>query len=200
MRLRLTSIDEFQFLTCLKHELWGSQKARFKSWQVGDYLVFIVDKAIAGLAEVAGSSYCAEDPVWDNGLFPHRVPLKFICAFLPDNRPRLLGEIRDALTSAWGTKYGLRILNQQVLEGTHAETIVGVILSATNDLAEIKANLDTHLTQAKLAREAVSQGQKLGKPTKKAQGVEAEAEEPVESKEQESAHLKRKAHLSGSAN
>jgi hypothetical protein len=46
-------IDEFQFLTCLKHKVWGSKKARFKDWKIGDHLAFIIDKSIAGLAQVS---------------------------------------------------------------------------------------------------------------------------------------------------
>ena len=46
MRLRITKIDEYQFLTCLKHGLWGSKSARFKTWRVGDKLAIIVEKAL----------------------------------------------------------------------------------------------------------------------------------------------------------
>ena len=41
MRLRITKIDEYQFLTCLKHGLWGSKSARFKTWKVGDKLAIM---------------------------------------------------------------------------------------------------------------------------------------------------------------
>jgi hypothetical protein len=44
VRLRLTKIDEYQFLTCLKHGLWGSKSARFKNWSQGDRLAIIVEK------------------------------------------------------------------------------------------------------------------------------------------------------------
>ena len=57
MRLRLTSIDEFQFLTCLKHQLWGSKVYRFKDWEDGDYVAIIVDKALVGLAKVSGKPF-----------------------------------------------------------------------------------------------------------------------------------------------
>ena len=56
MCLRLTKVDELQFLTCVKHQVWGSKTPRFKDWKAGDYLVFTVDKAIAGLAEVSGEA------------------------------------------------------------------------------------------------------------------------------------------------
>ena len=43
MRLRVTpGLDEYQLLTCLQHDLWGSRRARFGRWQVGDLLAFRV--------------------------------------------------------------------------------------------------------------------------------------------------------------
>src|SRR4051794_27053787 len=102
MRLRLTKVDESQFLTCLKHQVWGSKNARFKEWKPGDYLAIIVDKATAALAQVSGPPYVSQEPVWDNGVFPHRIPLQFVHAMHPPNRPPILGKIRDALMSAWG--------------------------------------------------------------------------------------------------
>lgn len=77
-RLRLTKIDEYQYLTCLKHSLWGSKSARFKDWQSGDYLAFIVDKALAGLAEVVGKPFQSKQKVWDKDIYPHRIPMKFL--------------------------------------------------------------------------------------------------------------------------
>ena len=53
MAVRLTAIDDFQLLTCLKHSVWGSNTARFKSWQNGDHLAVIVNETLAALV-VAG--------------------------------------------------------------------------------------------------------------------------------------------------
>ena len=47
MRLRLSSIDEFQLLTCLKHGLWGAKMDRFGEWRQGDYLLLTVSKSLA---------------------------------------------------------------------------------------------------------------------------------------------------------
>ena len=101
MTMRLTTVDEFQLLTCLKHQVWGSKAARFKDWRVGDQLVFLVDKAVAALAEVTGEPYVSKETVWDNGLFPHRIPIRFTHAMLPESRPPVLGDIRDATRPAW---------------------------------------------------------------------------------------------------
>ncbi|OGG51979.1 MAG: hypothetical protein A3F84_15285 [Candidatus Handelsmanbacteria bacterium RIFCSPLOWO2_12_FULL_64_10] len=81
MRLRITKVDEYQFLTCVKNAVWGSKAARFNDWKVGDFLAITAEKAIAGLAEVAGEPYFSKKPVWDNGIFPHRIPLKLPMCF-----------------------------------------------------------------------------------------------------------------------
>jgi hypothetical protein len=151
MRLRLTKVDEFQFLICIKHQVWGSKNAHFAQWKPGDYLAIIVDKAVAGLAQVAGAPYVSHEPVWDNGVFPHRVPLQFVHAMLPPNRPPMLGPIRDTLTSAWGVnpqQYGWAILNQQLLDGDPAAVIVNAITQQPNDLASIQSDLEQLLVEA----------------------------------------------------
>lgn len=87
MRLRLSKIDEYQFLTCLKHSLWGSKSPRFNDWYEGDKFAIIVDKNLAALAEVSGPAFECQDKVWDNGLFPHRIPIRFIHVLASKDRP-----------------------------------------------------------------------------------------------------------------
>lgn len=135
MRVRLTKIDEFQFLTCLKNKVWGSNSPRFKDWKEGDSLVFIIDKTIAGLAEVAGKPYVSRKPLWNNSLFPHRIPLKFTHAFQKTNRFKIQNKRIDALIGASGLRYHWRILNQQLIEGDSAEIILNAIRSGQNDLS-----------------------------------------------------------------
>jgi len=152
MRLRLTKIDEFQFLTCLKHEVWGSKKARFKDWKLGDYLAFIVDKSIAGLAQVSGQPFLSQEIIWDNGLYPHRIPIKFLHVMRPQNRPLILGEIRDAITSEWGLGYGWGIVNQWVLPENSSRTIIYAITSRHNDFSDLQSNIELHLDEANQIR------------------------------------------------
>ncbi|MBE0517113.1 MAG: hypothetical protein IBX41_06985 [Methanophagales archaeon] len=187
-RLRLVKIiDEYQFLTCLKHSLWGSRTARFKNWQEGDYLAFIVDKALSGLAEVVGKPFQSKQKVWDNDLFPHRIPIKFTHVLDGDQRIPILGEVRDALTSEWGPKYGWGILNQQLLVDEPAEIIVRAMRSQSNSLSEIISNLDQYLEEAKQQRKAVTKiTRKQGRPRKETFGIE----EIFETKEEESQHSK----------
>ena len=190
MRLRLTKVDEYQFLSCLKHSLWGSTVSRFKDWQDGDYLAFIVNKGLAGYAVVAGKPFHDTKVIWDNGLFPYRIPIKFVHIIAKDERPPILGEVRDTLTSVWGPRYGWGILAQQILEDNNAQTIVRAVTSRPNNLVHTEVVLTTLLAEAKQERELSS---KLVRSRKKAQIAPKEKallppSEAFESKEEESLH------------
>jgi len=163
LRLRITKVDEYQFLTCLKYSLWGSKSARFKDWQEGDFLVFIVNKELAGFAAVSGKPFQSTDLVWDNGLFPYRVPTKFVHVLKRDQRVPILGEVRDILTSAWGPNYGWGILTQSIIQDKQAETLTKIISTHPNALTQIESELSTLLTDAKQERETAA------KKTKKTQ-------------------------------
>jgi hypothetical protein len=192
VRLRLVKVDEYQFLTCLKHSLWGSRSARFKDWQEGDNLAFIVSKALAGLAVVAGKPFHSRDIVWDNGLFPHRIPIEFVHVLTRDQRMSVLGEVRDSLISAWGHNYGWGILNQQVLTNASANTITKAIRSRPDSLAQVKSSLAQLLQEAKLEREMTPAKKKSRKKRivqttlPPVEGFETEEEESIHSQAQNS--------------
>jgi len=148
MRARLSSIDEFQLLTCFQHELWGSKSDRFSDWRLGDCLLLTVNKTLAALAHVSGKPFKSNEKVWDNGTYPFRIPIKFQIIVEPDSRPLILGEIRDVLTSVWGPNYGWGILNQQVLEGDVADKLVSAIKAAPNNIETFRKLLDDKLNEA----------------------------------------------------
>lgn len=185
MRLRLTKVDEYQFLTCLQHSLWGSKSSRFKDWQEGDYLAFIVNKGLAGFATVAGKPFHSTDIVWDNGLFPYRIPIKFVHVLKRDQRVPILGEVRDTLTSTWGPKYGWGILTQSILQDKQAETLIKTIVSRPNSLTQIESDLTTILEEAKQERNLLSK--RMKRPKRKTEKSLPSTEE-FESKEEESLH------------
>ncbi|MDP1623165.1 MAG: hypothetical protein Q8M08_12595 [Bacteroidales bacterium] len=153
MRLRVTKVDEYQFLTCVKHEIWGSNSARFSDWQVGDYLVILVDKYVAGLAVISGKSFVSQSKVWDNGLFPNRIPVKFKYLFDKEHGPQILGNIREAFVNAWTTRYGWGILNQNLIEDPNAEIIIKEIKARPSQLEAITTNLESLLIEAKTKRD-----------------------------------------------
>ena len=152
VRLRITKVDEYQFLSCLKHSLWGSRNSRFKDWQVGDYLVFTVDKALSGYAQVSGKPFQSNEKVWDNGLFPYRIPIEFKQILAPIDRIPILGDVRDILVSTWGIRYGWGILNQRIISDSSAEKIINVFASRPNDLAQTRLNLEQFLQEAEQQR------------------------------------------------
>jgi hypothetical protein len=198
VRLRITKIDEYQFLTCLKHGLWGSKSARFKTWKVGDRLAIIVEKSLAGLCEVAGPPYEAHEKVWDNGLFPHRIPVKFTHVLRPKDRPPVLGEIRDPLTEEWGPRYGWAILKQRILERPHTDIVVRAITSKPNAASEYPQALTEQLEAARLKREQAAQRRprRARPPNRPSAEEQLELQdEPVISKRDASAHTKAQSEL-----
>ena len=184
MRLRITKVDEYQFLTCLKHSLWGSKSARFKDWQEGDYLVFIVNKALAGFAVVSGKPFHSTETVWDNGLFPYRIPIKFTHVLSKDQRPPVLGEVRDILTTAWGPRYGWGIITQSVIQDNQGEGIIKAISIHPNSLARTEAELPTFLADAKQGTQISPRKKTIQRQTEKSP---QKLEEP-ESEEEASLH------------
>jgi len=154
LRLRITKVDEYQFLSCLKHSLWGSKTARFKNWQKGDYLVFIVDKELSGYAEVCGEPFKSNEKVWDDSVFPYRIPIKFRQVILRGSRIPVLGEVRDILVTQWGNSYGWGVLNQQLITDSAAEKLINAITSRPNNLAQIQSNLEQFLQEADQQRKS----------------------------------------------
>lgn len=145
--LRLCKIDEHGFLVCLKYSVWGSGRNRFKAWKIGDHLAFIVDKSIAGLAKVSGKPYYTEKVIWRNGIFPYRLPLKFIHVLSKEDRVPLEGEVMDILTSAWGKHYSWGLVMMKALPEKGAERIMLLVRSRPNSLSWYMKNVDTLLAE-----------------------------------------------------
>jgi hypothetical protein len=115
--------------------------------------VILVGKYLAGMARVAGSRFKATDTVWDNGLFPHRIPIQFEVVLRPEHRPPILGDIRDSLAAAFPSGgYGLGILNQLLVPEKAAGTIVGAMRAAHNDIDAVSQQIESLLSDAKALR------------------------------------------------
>lgn len=153
MRLRLTKVDEYQLLTCIKHSLWGSKSARFSQWKPGDLLAVIVEHKLAALGTVEGKPFVSRSPVWDNGVFPHRIKVNFTHFIEPEKRTPVLGQVRDVLTGQWGPNYGWGIQGQRMIEDVDAEFLAEAIIDRPNSVAQTKRNLEDHLARAKAARQ-----------------------------------------------
>ncbi len=153
-RVRLTKVDEVQFLTCVQRSVWGSERPRFRQWSAGDCLFFFVGHGIAGFARVVGTPFKSEERVWNHGLFPYRIPVDFIHVIRSDNRPLIRGAVHDALVSTVGKHFGWAILNQQVLPESVAKALFSAVRAKPNDLAEVLANMPAFVGQARLQESA----------------------------------------------
>jgi hypothetical protein len=196
--MRLTKIDEYQFLTCLKHAVWGSKASRFSDWYEGDKFAIIVDKSLAALAEVAGKPFESQEKVWENGVFPYRIPLRFVHVLAQKDRPPILGDVRDALMKQWGTKYGFRILNQEVLESPASDVVTKVFSAGPNALSDFQQTLSERLDEARLRRtQSASTKPRRGRPQKVPREPQRPAadEDRPESKRDSSSHTKTQSEL-----
>ncbi|MBA4496439.1 hypothetical protein ACFO25_16915 [Paenactinomyces guangxiensis] len=188
--MRIVKVDEYQFLTCFKAGLWGSHNNRFKQWKSGELLVFTVDKQIAALAEVTGEPFYSEDTIWENRLYPHRIQIKFLYVLSHENRLPILGKIRDSLTNAWGTNYGIRILSQSSLPEESSKIIAHEIRKQPNSIEFYVTNLNELLQEAKLQRqnETNEKQNKVGKSRTKRNSKRKQAELVVTQTKKEELH------------
>ena len=155
------------------HGLWGAKMDRFGEWKQGDYLLLTVNKSLAALAQIAGKPFKSDNEIWDNGLYPYRIPIRFLIVLRPHDRPLLLGEIRDVLTSVWGPTYGWGILNQQLLEGDVAEKLVSAIKTAPNSIEYFMEHLADELEEAAARRRSKAKEQSKKPPKQVVKEVKA---------------------------
>jgi hypothetical protein len=106
--------------------------------------------------------------------------------------------VRDALTEAWGARYGLEIRSQKALESPYADTVVHAITSKPNALSDYQQALAERLDEARLKREQDAQRRArrgyLPKTPSAAEQLELQ-DEPAISKRDASAHTKAQSEL-----
>ena len=141
MRLRLASMRESQFLQCVRNGLWGTEGRFLRKWTSDDMLAFIVEKEFAGLAKVSGKYFYSDQVVWSNGLYPHRIPIDFVCLLDTADRLPMQGPIRDAIMGAWGRQYGWGIVNKIELPEDVATMLVKEMSSRPNSLNVVRERL-----------------------------------------------------------
>jgi hypothetical protein len=118
----------------------------------------VVDKALAAVGKVSGKQFRGNDKVWDNGIFPYRINMDFTHYLSRDDRPPILGDIRQALIDLWSkddpkNRWGYGLLNQLLIESPQADIIVDAIISAPNALKNFDDNQETMLEEARLKRD-----------------------------------------------
>ena len=154
MRLRFLKNDEFQFLTCLKDGTLVSSSEFLEDCQVGEFIVFVVDKTIAGLAKVSGEFYSPINHVGENNLSSFCIPLKFTHAFHNKNRLKFQEKFPASLISAWGSNYERENHVQKPIHEDFAKAIINTISINKNDLSGIRAHIEQYLDRAKMNRDS----------------------------------------------
>ncbi len=123
MNTRIVKIDDLQFLICLKNELWGSNRNSFKKWKIDDRLIFSIDKKLTAVSKITDKPFYSESVVWDNNIFPYRIPINF--EIVLDKNDRIpLSEVREILAESWGKSYGWAFQCQQPLKEKNANKLL----------------------------------------------------------------------------
>lgn len=136
MKARIAKVDEQQFSNCVKHKLWGANHTFIDKWDIGELLIFSIDRKIAAIAEITGKSYMDDTVIWDNGLFWNRIPLEFRHILAPEDRIPMSDSIKEMLIKDWGPKYGWGILNKTPLNQDTTDYIISEVQSRPNSLAK----------------------------------------------------------------
>ena len=133
MKVRMAKIAKEELGNCIKHQVWGSNDDKnLKKWQIGDKLIIYIyttdgTRKLAALAEISGGVYMDDLPVWGNGVFPFRLPLKFIYTLQEKNMIPFTDEIVGILRKEWGQSYGWAILAKHPLGQKTAEKLIQMI-------------------------------------------------------------------------
>ena len=127
MKTRIASVNEEQFQKCLEKKVWGSNNNSIDKWEIGDLLIFSVNREIGAVAEIVGESYLDDSVIWDNGIFWNRIEIDFKYVLEPKNRIPIVNEIREFLYKDWGKNYGWGILNKVPLEEETAKIIISMV-------------------------------------------------------------------------
>jgi hypothetical protein len=141
VRVRIAKADETQLLICIKHEVWGKSRNRFRDWRFGDYLLILSDTGHCALAKVSGQPFVSEDLIFEKAFFPYRIPVRFVHLVKPDGTQVLTQQIRAALVPAWGKRTGFPILLQLLLPESVGRIVIDTIRLRPDALVEVQSQL-----------------------------------------------------------
>lgn len=148
MTMRIVKVSGRDFWVCVRHGVWGSNASRFRKWQKGDHLIFLVEGHVAGMAEVAGEEYCDDDAIWAKE-YVFRIPIDFRSIILPENRPRISQHIKESFYSNKNrmTNYGSYLGTQSIIPDAAARILYKTVMAAKNDVELLKAEVDQYLDE-----------------------------------------------------
>jgi hypothetical protein len=126
-KLRIIKVNQTNLDIALEHDVWGRKKMGYKDWEKGDHLLFVVDDTVAGHALVDGKPFKSEDIFWSDDLYPNRIPIKKVKAWVSGKRLSYLEKIKPILMEEWGNNFGWQILTQQAMVGNNVERILKLL-------------------------------------------------------------------------
>ena len=190
MATRLAKVSELNLLLAFRTRTWGSRKDAFKSWSIGDEIAFVVGKSLAGLALVSGQSYQSKEKIWPDDLYPYRLPISFKNFILSGDRPPLLGEVREALMSTYGAKWGFAMINQSAIAQNAALAIQAVFASSPNHLREVDESIDSLIEEARIGHDIEQQRPRAQQVPGLVEPVQPDASSDLDSPQEESLHTR----------
>ena len=154
MKVRLCYVDEYEFLLCLKNSLLVApiHHQQLNSLQKGDYLIFAIEKMIAGLARVSGRSSISSRTIEEKNVFLSRIPVRFIHIIPKQKRIPIEGKIKTILSSILGESYGRTNAISKALPESAAKKLLSLVSSYPNCLTLYKKNLDRMLKLEEIKR------------------------------------------------
>jgi hypothetical protein len=143
------------------------------------------------LALVAGQSYQSKEQIWQDDLYPYRLPISFKNVILSGDRPPLLGEVREALMSSYGAKWGFAMINQTAIPPNAALAIHAVFAGSPNHLREVEENIDSLLEEARIGHDIEEQHRpRVQELPSLAEAVQADSAPHLASPQEESLHTR----------
>jgi hypothetical protein len=109
MRLRVVECSQSHLDKCAEHRLLGSQSERFTEWRTGDFVLFVIEGAVAALAKVRGLPYEEKRRIWPDDVYPFRIPVELELMLAPG--------AREALPRTWSEE-------QRLIPEPQAEQII----------------------------------------------------------------------------
>ncbi len=126
MVVRIGKTSEKALETCTKYGLWGEKNSLAK-WEIGDQLILYVNKKLAAVAEVTGKAFKDNSPIWEQGIFPSRIPIKFNYILKKDDMIPFDAEIIGTFMDEWGLNYGWGIQSKHPLSKEAGERLIEMI-------------------------------------------------------------------------
>jgi hypothetical protein len=157
--VRVARVSEFNVLVSMKHRLWGASRARFRKWEIGDYLVLKDASGPIAIARVTGKPFQSMARIWGIDVFPYRISMEFLHFLAPEDRPEVAVKFKQLLVTGVGFRYGIRVRTQTALPKTTGLAVIKLIRSRPNLLAAIQRRIDSLIAGDYDVAEIASRGQ-----------------------------------------